>query len=54
MCEFHGEHKEVFLRNADINDIDIIYDWANDAEVRKNSFSSKKFHGMYIINGIKN
>lgn len=28
----------VFLREADDGDLDLLYEWANDAEVRKNSF----------------
>ncbi len=31
-----------YLREADENDLIILYEWTNDSEVRKNSFSDKK------------
>lgn len=31
-----------YLKEADENDLLILYEWTNDLEVRKNSFSDKK------------
>ena len=31
-----------YLRNATIEDRDLLFEWANDAVVRKNSFSTEK------------
>lgn len=31
----------LYLRKAQISDINILYDWVNDSEVRKNAFNSK-------------
>lgn len=33
---------ECYLREATIEDIDILYKWANDPLVRQNSFSTEK------------
>lgn len=39
-----GSYKEYYLRNATIEDVDIIYEWANDKVVRENSFNSKEIN----------
>lgn len=45
------------LREATENDVDIIYNWANDDEVRKNSFSTEKIayedHIKWYENALK-
>ena len=33
---------KIFLRQVDEKDCDLIYNWANDEYVRKNSFSNEK------------
>ena len=33
--------KDGYLRVADWGDVDLLFSWANDKEVRKNSFSSE-------------
>lgn len=34
--------EDIFLRDAEYSDMELIYEWANDEEVRKNSFQSHK------------
>ncbi len=31
-----------YLRNADMQDLDLLYDWVNERSVRQNAFSSQK------------
>lgn len=46
-----------YLRVADKNDLIILYEWTNDPEVRKNSFSDKKItleeHNKWFYNKLK-
>ena len=47
----------IFLRSADEKDVDLIYNWANDDEVRKNSFSTEQIayenHVKWYQNALK-
>ena len=36
-----AERNKLYLRTADENDMDLLFQWANDPDVRKNSFHSE-------------
>lgn len=46
--------EKTYLRSAQLSDMDLLYDWANDEETRKNSFSpnyiSYDEHKKWFIN----
>ena len=40
----------LYLRKADFKDCDVLFNWANDDEVRKNSFNQNKIlYGDHIV-----
>lgn len=50
--------ENIFLRNATESDIELVYNWANDDEVRRNSFSTEQIkyedHIIWYQNSLKN
>ncbi|MHC1681695.1 MAG: GNAT family N-acetyltransferase [Clostridiaceae bacterium] len=47
-------NKELFLRKANLEDCDLIYEYANDKEVRNNSFNSGTISYDTHVNWFKN
>lgn len=50
--------RNVFFRNVTENDLELIFNWANEEAVRKNSFSkeyiSYERHNQWFFNKMKN
>jgi RimJ/RimL family protein N-acetyltransferase len=41
---------DLYLRKADFGDCDLLFDWANDDEVRRNSFNQNKIlYGDHVV-----
>lgn len=47
----------IYLKKAELKDAKLIFDWANDSEVRKNSFNTKEIeydeHINWFVNKLK-